>query len=42
MDGAVIGLLCVGGGEGGGMAPPKVFFLNITILIGTNFSNFIQ
>ena len=35
MDGAVLGL-------GGAMAPPKFFFLNIIILIGTNFSNFVQ
>ena len=35
MDGAVIGL-------GGKWAPPKFFLKNITILIGTNFSNFVQ
>ena len=34
MDGVVIGL--------GGKAPLNFFFLNITILIGINFSNFVQ
>ena len=35
-DGAVIGL-------GGAMAPPNFFYYkNVTILIGINFSNFVQ
>ena len=35
MNGAVIGL--------GGALPPLIYFIkNITILIGTNFSNFVQ
>ena len=38
MDGAVIGL-----GGGGAMAPLNFFLKkNITILIGINFSNFVQ
>ena len=39
MDGAVIGLR----GGGGAMAPVNFFLKkNITILIGINFSNFVQ